>query len=380
MTDDVSKKPAPAAASQPSDQQAPDAPTDLHGKGWLATAKRAFAEFRDDDMMTWAAALTYYAVLSLFPALIALVALLGVFGEHPATTNAVLDIVKQVGPESLVTTLEGTIEGIVSNNGGAGALLGFGLLGAIWSASGYIGAFFKASNAIYEVDEGRKFLKLRPIQLGLTVLFLFIVAFGAIVFVASGSLLQSIGDVVGLGSTAVDVWTYAKWPVLAIAVIMLFAVLYWAAPNVQQPKFRWVTPGGAIGLLTLIIASVLFSFYVANFAKYDKTYGTLALIPIGLTWLWICNLCLLFGAEFDSELERTRRIEAGMRPADAEPFLPVRDEPKDTKDGAELASEQVREGEIGANGEEGEQRAGNGRFARIEKHRTGGLVGKFRNR
>jgi membrane protein len=220
----------------------PDDPTDLGAKGWWATAKRAFAEFRADDMMTWAAALTYYAVLSLFPALIALIALIGLVGQHPATTNALLDIISQIAPKNLVDVLRGTIENLVTNKGGAGALLGFGLVTAIWSASGYIGAFFKAANAIYEVQEGRPAYKLRPVQLALTFLFLVITAFGAVVFVASGSIARAIGNVVGLGGTAVTIWSYAKWPVLAIAVMCLIALLYWAAPNVRQPKLRWLTP------------------------------------------------------------------------------------------------------------------------------------------
>src|SRR3712207_3881077 len=241
----MTTKPAPAANKQPSDQKAPDGPTDVKGGGWWATAKRAFAEFRADDMMSWAAALTYYAVLSLFPALLALVSLIGVFGKQPDTTNSLMDIIASIAPQPTVDALEPMINNLVSNKGGAGALLSFGLLAAIWSASGYIGAFFKASNAIYEVEEGRKFYKLRPIQLGLTVLFLIVAAFGMVVFVASGSIVQSIANVVGLGDTAVSIWTYAKWPVLGAVVAMMLALLYWAAPNAKQPKLKWMTPGGA---------------------------------------------------------------------------------------------------------------------------------------
>src|SRR3954453_12260992 len=226
--------PAPAASRQHSDAKAPDAPTDIPPGGWWNTAKRAFAEFRDDEMTTWAAALTYYAVLSLFPALLAMVALIGVFGEYPRTSNAILDIVGSIGPKEAVTTLRGTIEGVVKSRGGAGALLGVSLLAAIWSASGYIGAFTKASNAIYEVEEGRPVWKLKPIQLALTIFFLMVSAFGAVVFVASGSLAKSVGNVIGLGDTAVTVWTYARWRVLPPRVMILLPVLYWEAPNVKQ--------------------------------------------------------------------------------------------------------------------------------------------------
>jgi membrane protein len=303
--------------------------------------KRAFAEFRADDMPTWAAALTYYAVLSLFPALIVFVALLGVFGEYPKTSDAVLDVVGQLGPQSAVDTLKGTIEGVVKDSGGAGALLGVGLLAAIWSASGYIGAFFKAANSIYDVQEGRSFVKLKPLQLGLTVAFLVVAALGAMAFVVSGDVAQTVFDVVGLGGTAQDVWTYARFPVVAVLVVLLIAFLYWAAPNVRQPKLRWLTPGGALGFVLMLAASALFGLYVANFGQYDKTYGTLAFVPLFLTWLWIANLALLFGAEVDAELARGKRIEEGMRPVDREPFLPPRDEPEPPTSGAELAREQV---------------------------------------
>jgi membrane protein len=377
----MTTKPAPAATKQPSEHKTPDSPTDVKGHGWWATAKRAFAEFRADDMMTWAAALTYYAVLSLFPALIALVSLIGVFGKQPDTTNNLLDIIGSIAPPATIDALRPMVENLVSNKSGAGALLSFGLAAAIWSASGYIGAFFKASNAIYEVDEGRKFFKLRPIQLGLTLLFLLVVSFGMVVFVASGSIVNSIAGVVGLGDTAVSVWTYAKWPVLALVVAAMLALLYWAAPNVKQPKLKWMTPGGAVGLLVLVAASALFALYVKNFNSAGATYGALAAVPIGLTWLWICNLALLFGAEFDAELERQRRIEGGMRPVDTEPFLPPRDEPKDTKDGGDIAREEYggATSETPGEADDRDDRRENGRFVR-EKRRSGGLVGKLRGR
>jgi membrane protein len=307
----------------------------------VATLKRAFAEFRADDMPTWAAALTYYAVLSLFPALIVFVALLGVFGEYPKTSDAVLEVIGRLGPESAVQTLRDTIEGVVRDSGGAGALLGVGLLGAIWSASGYIGAFFKAANSIYDVQEGRPFAKLKPLQLALTVAFLVVAALGAMAFGVSGDVARTVFDVVGVGATAQEVWTYARLPVMAVLVTVLIALLYWAAPNVRQPKLRWLTPGGALGLVLMLAASALFGLYVANFGNYDKTYGTLAFVPLFMIWLWIANLALLFGAEVDAELARGKRIEEGMRPVDKEPFLPPREEPDPPRSGAAIAREQA---------------------------------------
>ncbi len=321
---------------------APESPEDLSTGGWKHTLQRTLRGFQADDMMTWAAALTYYAVLSLFPALIVLVALLGVFGQYPETSDAVLRIVASIGPRSAVETLQTTIEGVVKDSGGAGALLGVGLVGAIWSASGYIGAFFKASNAIYNVEEGRSFLKLRPVQLGLTILYLAIVAFGSVAFVASGPILESVGNIVGLGGTATTVWAIVKFPVLAIAVMALIALLYWAAPNVEQPKLRWLSPGGFVGLLVLVLASGLFGVYVANFGSYNKTYGTLAFVPLFLTWLWVANLAILFGAEFDAELARQKQIEGGMRPVQADPFLPHREEPEPAKTPGAMALQQTQ--------------------------------------
>jgi membrane protein len=314
-------RPVPAGAD------APDAPTDLPAHGWWATLKRTASEFRDDNLTDWAAALTYYAVLSLFPALLVLVALLGLFGQYPQTSNALLDIVGKLGPASAVDTVRGPIEGVVQAKGGAGALLGVGLIGAVWSASGYLGAFFRASNAIYEIEEGRPFWKLRPLQLAMTVVMTLLLALVAIAIVVTGPLASAVGDVVGLGSTAVTLWNWLKWPVMVVVVLSMIAALYYAAPNVRQPGFRWISPGSLVALLVWAVASVLFGLYVSQFGSYNKTYGTLGGVIIFLVWLWISNLALLFGIEFNAELERSRELAAGKREAADVIQLPPRDEP-----------------------------------------------------
>ena len=291
-----------------------------------ATLKRTIREFQDDNLTDWAAALTYYSVLAMFPGLIVLVAILGLAGQHPDTTNALLDIVRDVGPASAVDTFRGPIESVVKSNGGAGALLGVGLVGAVWSASGYVGAFIRASNAIYEVEEGRPFWMRRPLQIAITVAMVLLLALVAISIVVTGPLAQSVGDVIGLGDTAVTVWGIAKWPVIVVVVMAMFAVLYYVAPNVKQPSFRWVTPGGVLAVLAWMIASAGFAFYVANFGSYNKTYGSLAGVVVFLMWLWISNLALLFGAEFDAELERSRELAAGL-PAEESLQLPERRAP-----------------------------------------------------
>jgi membrane protein len=312
--------------------------------GFVPTLKRAFAAFRKDDIPTVAAGLTYYAVLSIFPAMIAMVALLGVFGEYPRTSDGVINVIRDLGasPE-LIKTVQTTIEGVVKNSGGAGALLGVGLAGAIWSASGYVSAFFKAANVIYAVEEGRPAKRLIPLRLGLTVVFLIAAVFAAMAFVGTASIARSIFGVIGLGDTAVDVWKYAKFPTLGLIVVGMIALLYFAAPNVQKPRFRLITVGGATGLVAMIAVSVLFSLYISNFNSYNKTYGTLALMPLALTWVWILNIALLFGAEVDAEIARNQAIADGLRPPDTEPFLPLREEPDPPKDGAELAREQSEE-------------------------------------
>ena len=295
---------------------------------WVDALKRTIREFRDDNLTDWAAALTYYAVLALFPGLMVLVAILGLLGQHPETTNALLDIVRDIGPASAVDTFRGPIEGVVKSNSGAGALLGVGLLVALWSASGYIGAFIRAANVIYEVEEGRPFWTRRPLQIAITLAMVLLLVIVAISIVVTGPLARSVGDVIGVGDTTVTVWNIAKWPVIVVVVMAMFTVLYYLAPNVKQPGLRWMTPGGAVAVLIWIVASVGFGFYVANFGSYDKTYGSLGGVIIFLVWLWISNLAVLFGAEFDAELERSRQLEAGL-PAEENLQLPARTPPKD---------------------------------------------------
>ena len=293
-----------------------------------ATLKRTIAEVREDNLTDWAAALTYYAVLALFPGLIVLVAILGLVGQHPETTNALLDIVRDVGPASAVDTFRGPIESVVKSSGGASALLGVGLLGAVWSASGYIGAFIRAANVIYEVEEGRSFWTRRPLQIAITVAMVLLLALVAISIVVTGPLARSVGDAVGLGDTAVTIWGIAKWPVIVVIVMGMFAVLYYVAPNVRQPRLRWVTPGGVVAVLAWLVASLGFALYVSNFGSYDKTYGSLGGVVVFLIWLWLSNLAILFGAEFDAELERSRELAAGL-PAEEVLQLPERSPPKD---------------------------------------------------
>jgi membrane protein len=319
-------------------------PTDIPKPSWMAVLKRTMVEFKQDNLTDWAAALTYYAVLALFPALLALVALVGIFGQYPQTTDALLNIARQVsGNDSALNGLKDTIDGIVRNKGGAGALLGLGLAGALWSASGYIGAFMRASNAIYEVPEGRPFWKLRPMQVVVTLVIVLLVALLLVALVVTGPVARAIGDQIGLGSAAVTVYQIAKWPIMAGLVLVILAVLYYVAPSARLPRIQWLSPGAVVALVIWIVASAAFGFYVANFGSYNKTYGTLGGAISLLVWMWISNLAVLFGQELNAEIERGRELTAGL-PAERELQLAPRGKPKDLEaQGAEIS----REGRFG---------------------------------
>ena len=306
--------------------RAADRPNKLPRHAWGGVLKRTFSEFSADNLTDWAAALTYYGIVALFPALIALVSILGLVGQ--SATKPLLDNLGGFAPGPAHQILENALSGLTQSRGGAGILFVVGLGGALWSASGYIGAFIRASNIIWDVEEGRPIWRTLPLRLVITVTMLLLLAVSAVAVVVTGPLADRIGKLVGLGGTFVTVWDVAKWPVLVIVVSFMFSILYYASPNVRQPGFRWVTPGGVFAVVAWIVASAAFGLYVANFGSYNKTYGSLGAIIIFLVWLWLSNVALLLGAELNAELERGRQIEAGQ-PPDREPFLPPRSEPED---------------------------------------------------
>lgn len=319
----------------------PDSPNDLHKRSWKYVLQKTIREFSSDQCTDIAASLTYYAVLSIFPGLIAIFSLLGVFGQGQAASDAVLDIVEQVAPGDTADAIRGPIEQIASSPA-AGIALITGILLAIWSASGYVGAFSRAMNRIYEIEEGRPFWKLKPTQLLVTVIAIVLLVLAAIILVVSGPIAEAVGNALGLGEVALTIWSIAKWPVLALLVVLIVAILYYATPNAKQPKFRWISIGALLAIIVLALATVAFGFYVANFSNYDRTYGSLAGIIVFLLWLWIANLALLFGAEFDAELERGRQLQAGIA-AEEDIQLPPRDTRKSDKVAAK-EKEDVEEG------------------------------------
>ena len=312
-------QPVPAGGSEP------DSPTEVGGRGWWPILKQTVSEFREDNLTDWAAALTYYAILSIFPALLVLVSVLGLIGN--SVTQPLIDNLKSVAPGPAQDIFTNAIRNLQKSQGAAGILFVVGLLGALWSASGYIGAFTKAANVIWDVEEGRPVWRTLPLRLAVTALMLVLTAISAIAVVLSGGLASAVGNLVGVGDTAVTVWNIAKWPVIVLIVSLMMSVLYYATPNVRQPGFRWVTPGGLLAVVLWIIVSAAFALYVSNFSSYNKTYGSLGGVIAFLVWLWITNIVILLGAELNAELERHRQIQGGMRPTDKEPFLPPRSDP-----------------------------------------------------
>jgi membrane protein len=299
-------------------------PSGLPRRAWGGVLKRTVAEFSEDNLTDWAAALTYYGILSVFPALIALVSVLGLVGG--SATNPLLTNLGSFAPGPAHKILENALHGLTASRGGAGILFIVGLAGAVWSASAYIGAFIRASNSIWDVEEGRPIWKTIPLRLAITIVMLILLTATAVAVAVTGPLADKVGKLLGVGGAAVTAWDVAKWPVLILVVSLMFSILYYAAPNVRQPGFRWLTPGGILAVIVWIVVSALFGLYVANFGSYNKTYGSLGAVVIFLVWLWLTNIAILLGAELNAEAERGRQIEAGQ-PPDREPFLPPRTRP-----------------------------------------------------
>src|SRR5829696_5214934 len=302
-----------------------DSPAQLSKGTWKDTAKRTLREFKEDDLTLLAAALTYYGVLSLFPALIVLLSILGLAGTD--TIDTLLKNLSSLAPTAARDVVSNAVRDLQGSNQKAGFAFVAGILGALWSASGYVGGFMKALNVIYEVEEGRKFWKLKPLQIAVTVIIMLATTIIVLAIVVTGPVAQRVGDIVGAGDAAVTVFNIVKWPIIAVIVSLIFAFLYYIGPNVKQPGFKWVSPGGVVAVILWVIASALFAFYVANFGSYSKTYGSMAAVIIFLIWLWITNLVMLLGAELNAEIERGRQIEGGHDP-EQEPFLPHREPPK----------------------------------------------------
>jgi membrane protein len=312
-------------SENPSSQSraAPNGLRDLSDSSWRGVLKRSLKEYRNDNLSDWAAALTYRSVLTLAPAMLIFVSILGLLGK--STTDKLVANIGTLAPGGVRSTLQQIIDSVQSRNS-AGLAAVIGLVLALWSASGYIAAFMRASNAVYEIGEGRPIWKTVPVRLGITLAMTVLGVLAAVIVVFSGPLADRVGHAIGLGDTGVLVWGIAKWPVLIVIISLMLAILYYAAPNVKQPGVQWISPGGVLAVLIWVVASALFAVYVTNFGSYNKTYGSLASVIIFLVWMYLTNVAILLGAEFNAELQHARAIQAGQ-PADVEPFA----EPRDTK-------------------------------------------------
>lgn len=308
-----------------SERAAPDHPTQLPRSAWPGVLKRTLKEFSRDNLTDLAAALTYYGVLAIFPMIIVVVSILGLIGS--SATQPLIQNLGSVAPGPAKQILTSAIQNVQSGRGAAGILFVVGLAVALWSASGYIAAFMRASNVVWDIEEGRPIWKTVPIRLGVTLITVLLITASAVAVLFTGGLATQAGKVLGLGSTAVTVFDIVKWPIMLVIVSVILAILYYAGPNVRQPGFRWVTPGSVLAVLLWILVSAAFAFYISSFASYNKTYGTLGGVIAFLVWLWLTNVVILLGAEFNAELERGRQIQAG-HPPHREPYLPARDQPK----------------------------------------------------
>ena len=303
-------------------------PTDLTVRAWWHALRDAAKSFQEKSLTDAAAALTYYSVLSIFPGLIVLVSLLGVVGSQESV-DGLLRIAEDLGSASAVDTLRDPIQNIVDNSGGAGAALVIGIAAALWSASGYIGAFIRAANLIYEVEDDRSFWKLRPLQLVITLVVTVAVAVILVLLVVTGPLATAIGEELGVGDTALTIWSIAKWPLLFVAVVTVIGLLYRVSPNIRHEGMRWILPGSFVATILWVAGSAGFSLYVSNFGSYSSTYGSLAGGIVLLLWLWLTNVAVVFGAQFAAELERTAS-------AAREPVPPGEPVPLDPTDRADV--------------------------------------------
>ena len=347
-------------APDPDDPRKPDEISEITKRSWVYVLKKTAREFSADQATDLAAALTYYGVLAVFPALLAFVSLIGLFGDPGETTDSLLDLLGGLVPATTLDAIRGPLENLATSPA-AGLAFVTGIVGALWSASGYVGAFSRAMNRIYAIQEGRPFWKLRPVTLAVTVVAILVAVVAALMITLSGPVAEQVGDLIGLGSTAVFVWGIVKWPVLAFLAVLIVALLYYTTPNVKQPKFRWMSFGALFALVVWVLASAGFAFYAANFSSYNETYGSIGGIIVFLLWIWISNLALLFGAELDAELERGRELQAGIE-AEETIQLPPRDtkksdkiekqHQKDVADGRELREQSTASNDSGDSADE----------------------------
>jgi membrane protein len=291
----------------------------------LGDFKRAFERFLDDLMTQWAAALTYYSLLSLFPALLFGVALLGYFGQQSLVTEAA-DYLKDVGaPPETVDAITSALESAIRERSTAAGALVFGLVTTLLGATGAFNSAGQALNRVWRVEEGRGFVKRKLVNLLWTLTLLALMLVTLVLVFLGGDLAADVLGLIGLGENAATVWAYVRWPAALLSAMLIYAIVYYAAPNVEVRNWRYITPGAAFGVPAWIVASAGFFFYVSEFASYSATYGAFAAVVILLIWLWLTNVVLLFGAELNVVVDLRR--EPDVPPGYDSPVLPPKDPP-----------------------------------------------------
>lgn len=277
---------------------------------WWGVLVRSVRGFRRDRCLDFAASLTYWSLLAMFPALVMVVALVGLVATGQAAVDAIVETVAELAPAQAAGAIETRIREVTEQRSGTGALLSVGAIGALWTASAYLRSFTRAANAVHEVVESRPAYRLVPLQLALTVLGLLIASVVVAALVVSGPVARAVGSAIGAGDLAVATWEVVKWPVLLVLALVLLSLLFWVAPDVPRPRLRWLAVGGLATVVIAAVASAGFGIYVANLGTYDVTYGALGAVIVFLVWLFLVNCAVLLGVEINAELQRGRRLQA----------------------------------------------------------------------
>jgi len=277
---------------------------------------RTLRSFYDDQMTHHAAALTYYALMSLFPAVLLAVSLLGLVGEYPRTYEAILGYLREVAPESVIVPLDSSLRAAFANRGTAATTLVIGVVIALYGTTGVLEASRRALNVVFEIEGGRSFLRRKLLDIASTFVLMVLVLLTLVLMFVGGSFAGDLLGFVGLGSTATDVWNIGRWPAAMAVAMLLFSFVYYVTPDVKQRGFRWVTPGAAVGVLLWVLVSAAFSVYVSRIADVGAIYGTFAGAILLVAWLWLTNVALLFGAELNAEIERDQELSEGVAERD----------------------------------------------------------------
>ncbi|WP_431797300.1 YihY/virulence factor BrkB family protein [Microbacterium kunmingense] len=301
----------------------PSWPTDLRPETWRYLLRRTFVEFIRDDGVDAAGSLTFFGVLAIFPAGLAIMAVIGIVGDSDDVRERLLSLLGQVAPGPVIDTADAVLANVTGSSG-ADVTLILSVAVALWSSSIYVTAFGRCVNRIYGVAEGRPYWKRKLLQLGLTVVLLTAVIVMIAIVMLSGPTLRFIGDLLGIREAALDVWDIVRWPVFAVALVAVIVILFRGTGNVRPPRFRWLALGALFAMLLMGAASIGFGFYAANFARYNETFGTFAGVTVFLIWLFLVNAALLLGVELNAEVERGRELQAGI-PAEGGIQVPVRD-------------------------------------------------------